>query len=60
MKNYIMNWITMTENPANTYARHKENLDSYFDRIRPQQQCIPWPPQMEIELATTDCRAETL
>ena len=55
-------WIELTwlENSANTYAQHTETLDSFFDLIRSHQQCIPWFPPLEIELATTDCRAETL
>ena len=46
------------ENPANTYARHTETLDSSFDLIRSHQQCIPWPPPLVIEPATTDCSAD--
>ena len=48
------------ENLANIYAWHTETLDSCFDLIRSQQQCILWPPPPEIEPATTDCRAEIL
>ena len=50
----------MIRNPANTYSRHTETLDSWFDLIRSHQQCILWSPPLEIELVTTDCRAETL
>ena len=48
-------WIELpwTENPANTYARYTEILDSCFDLIRSYQQCIPWSPSLEIQLATT-------
>ena len=58
----IILWIELPwpEDPATTYARHAETLDSYFDLIRSHQQCIPWSPPLEIEPATTDCRAETL
>ena len=35
-------------------------LVSCFDLIRSHQQCILWSPPLEIEPATTDCRAETL
>ena len=58
----LNSWIEWPwpENPANTYARHTEILDSCFDLIRSSQLCIPWSPQLEIEPATTDCRAETL
>ena len=48
------------ENSANTYTRHTETLDSYFDLIRSYQQCILWSPPLEIKPVTTDCRAETL
>ena len=48
------------ENPANTCARHIETLDSCFDLIRSHQQCILWSPPLEIEPATTECRAKTL
>ena len=45
----IILWIELPwpESPANTYTRHTETLDSYFDLIRSHQQCIPWsPPQI--------------
>ena len=55
-------WIELPwpENPANTCAWHTVTLDSGFDLIRSHQQCIPWSPPLEIEPATTECRAETL
>ena len=58
----IILWIEITwpENPANTYAWHKETLDSCFELIRSHQQRIPWSPSTDIEPGTTDCRAETL
>ena len=58
----IISWIELPwpENPANTYARHTETLDSCFDLIRSHQQCILWSPPLEIKPATTDFRAETL
>ena len=58
----IILWIKLPwhENPANTYARHTETLDSCFNLIRSHQQCIPWSPPLEIKPATTDCSAETL
>ena len=57
-----LRWMELPwlENPANTYARHSETLDSCFDLIRTHQQCIPLSPPLEIEPATTDCRAESL
>ena len=58
----IILWIELPwpENLANTYAQHRETLDCYFDLIRSHQQCIPWSPPLEIELATINYRAETL
>ena len=58
----ILLWIELKwpENPANTYARHMKTLDSCFDLIRFQLQCIPWSSLLEIEPATTDCNAETV
>ena len=55
-------WIEIPrpKNQANTYVRHTEKLASCFDLIRSHQQCIPWSPPLEIESATTDCRAKTL
>ena len=55
-----MNWITTIRKFANTCAEHTETLDSCFDLISSHQQHIPWPPPLEIEPATTECRAETL
>ena len=57
----IILWIELPwlENPTNTYAWHTETLDSFFYLIRSHQQYIPSSP-LEIEPATTDCRAETL
>ena len=60
LETYRMHLVPWPENPANTYARHTETLDSFFDLIRSHQQCIPWSPQLEIEKVTADCRAETL
>ena len=53
-------WIVLPglENPASTYAPHTETLDSWFDHIRFYQQCIPWFPQLEIELATTESKRQ--
>ena len=48
------------EHPANTYAWQTETLDTCFHCIRSHQQYILWSPPLEIEPATTDCRAETL
>ena len=48
------------ENSANLYARHTETLDSCFDLIMFHQQCIPWSLPLDIEPATTDCRAKIL
>ena len=48
------------ENQVNTYARHTEILDSCFDLIRSHQLCIHWSPPLEIETATTDCKAAQL
>ena len=58
----FVNWIELPwpENLANTYTQHTETLNSCFDLIRSHQQCIPWSPPLEIEPATTDCKAETL
>ena len=58
----VLLWIELPwpENPANTYARHTETLDSCFDLIRSHQECIPWSPPLEVKPATTDCRAEKL
>ena len=58
----IILWIELPwpENLANTYAWHVETLDSCFDLIRSHQLCIPWSPPLEIEPATTGCRAKTL
>ena len=58
----IILWIELPwpENPANTYVRHSETLDSRFDLIKSHLQCIPWFLPLEIEPATTDCRVETL
>ena len=58
----IILWIELPwpENPVNTYAWHKETLDSCFDPIRFHQQYILWSPPLEIEPVTSDCRAETL
>ena len=55
-------WIELPwpENPANTYTLHTETLDSCFDLIRSHQQRILWSLPLEIEPATTDCRAETV
>ena len=55
-------WIELPwmENPANTYTRHTETLESCFDLIRSHQQGIPWFPPQETKPATTDWRAETL
>ena len=36
-------------NPVNTFARRTETLDSFFDFIRSQLQCILWSPSLEIE-----------
>ena len=56
----IILWIELPwpENPANIPAWHTETLDNCFDLIRSHQQCIPWSLPLEIEPATTDCRAE--
>ena len=61
-KSTLYMWFKLPwpENPANTYSRHTETLDSCFNLIRSHQQCIPWSPPLEIEAATTDCRAESL
>ena len=59
----IILWIELTwvENPANTWAQHSETLDSSFDFIRSHQHIyIPWSHSLEIEPATTECRAKTL
>ena len=48
------------ENLVNTCVRHTETLDSYFDLIRPHQQCIPLSPPLEIKPVTIECRAKTL
>ena len=55
-------WIELLrpENPANTWARHTETLDSSFDLIRSHQHCMQWSSPLEIEPATTECRAEKL
>ena len=44
-------WIELPwpENPANTYTRHTETLDRYFDLTRSHQQCIPWSPPLVIQ-----------
>ena len=39
-------WIELPENPANTYARHTETLDTCFNLIRPHHQSIPWFPPL--------------
>ena len=54
-------WIELPrpENPPNTSVWHTETLNSYFDHIRSHQQCILWPPPLEIDPVTTDCRAKT-
>ena len=48
---YLVLWIELSwpENPANTYVRHTETLDSCFDLIRSHQQYIPWSPPVEID-----------
>ena len=51
--------LLQPENLANTWAWYTETVDSCFDLIRSHQQCIRWSPLMEIEPATTKCRAET-
>ena len=58
----IILWIELPwpENPANSCAWHTETLDCCFNLIRSHQQCIPWFPPLEIEPATTECRAKTL
>ena len=59
---YSLSWIELPrpENPANTCMWHTETLDSCFDLIRSHQQCILWSPPLEIQAATTECRAKTL
>ena len=52
--------LQWSENLANTCMWHTEPLDSCFDLIRSHQQCIPWSLSLEIEPATTECRAKTL
>ena len=59
IKNYRID-LPWPENPANTCDWHTEILDSCFDLIRSHQWCLPWSSPLEIEPATTDCRAETL
>ena len=58
-KHILLMWIELLwpENPANTYPRHPEALDSCFDLITSHQRCIAWSPPLEIKPATTDCRA---
>ena len=55
-------WIELPwpENPANIYAWHTETLDNCFDLIRFHQQFILLSPRLEIEPATTECKAKTL
>ena len=53
MSLFIVNWITMTRK----YAWHTETLHS---GVYTHQQCIPWSSPLEIESATTDCKAGTL
>ena len=58
----LLIWIELPrlKNAVNTCAWLTETLDCCFDFIRSHQQYIPWSPPLEIEPATTECRAETL
>ena len=60
ISSFILNWIPMTRKSGKPYTQHTETLDSFFTLIKSHQQCITWSPPLEIELVTTDCRAETL
>ena len=50
----------MTRKSSKYSVRHTEPPDSCFDHIKCHQQCIPQSPPLEIQPATTECRAETL
>ena len=57
----IILWIELLwpENPTNTSAWYTETLDSCFSLMRSHQQYIPRSQPLEIESATTECRAKT-
>ena len=57
---YYINWITMSRKSGKHFYAAYETLDSGFDLIRSQQQCISWSPPLEIKPATTETSAETL
>ena len=59
-RDYIFIELPRRENPTNPYARHTETLDNCFDLIRSHQQCIRWSPTLDIEQATTDCKAKIM
>ena len=50
----------MTRKFGKDSAWHTETLDSCFDLIWFHQQYIPCSPPLEIEPATTECKAKTL
>ena len=61
MNSNNVNWIMMTRKSGeHLFTAHTETLDCLFDLIRSHQRFISWSPSLEIEPATTDCRAETL
>ena len=41
-------------------VRHTEHVDSRFNLIRYDQQCLPWSPPRKFERVTTEGRASVL
>ena len=56
----IVYWINMTRKSGKHCARHTKPLDSCFNFIKFHQQSISWSSPLEIERATTECRAGAL
>ena len=54
------NVITMIRKSSKHSHATSATLYSCFDLIWSHQQCILWSPPLEIEPATTECKAETL
>ena len=56
----LINWIIMTRRFGKHCVLHTEQLNICLDFIKSHQRSISWYPPLEIQPATTECRAETL